>query len=957
MRFLRLLGLLAPLLLVAALWWRSGVGAQQLRYYAPEEYVRRADAFIRARYLRSDCSESAIRPRLRLSGDIPVPDRMWYENSYLAEDVRNFNNDPESYGWTFVIDDDCYLRGVNPTVHLVSLPFARPSRWLGTIFYSDPGADAQLRAAARTITLRRSEKPVAAKDQATTPVGGAQDVGPAGSVLLHFVGGKSQQAARVLPVSGGLLLRNQTRVGQSEEARLMGHQLPVGRIVRLETGDWLFLRAQKPRPVEETFVVLGPEKLVTASVMRQRNDRFDRETDDARLGVLPGPNQERSLLYLDLVAASIDSSLASLPEERARELSRSFDLRLSVRRDFQNRLGEVFRGFCLQKQREKGLSRVFPAGVTVQDGLTGDVMALASFPWEEDVTAFPPEDTATRRRLLRNQNLVLHPIGSAGKPFFYAAIAHTFPFLMSTVIEPYPASEKLRDVLHCEMEAGYKIPAGSGGPVDFRTALGISSNKYTVDLAALAMAASSVPAGTAASGGSLESLIPRDREIAWPLPGRSSGVQINGQTLGYAPDLGGFVFRENRRPQEPESSAAERCLSIDRFDEVRFREPLGLLTGADTYWGRDPVGLPSDPRSDQFERGYKTNRYDLMPWSPLLRHLSVGADEDQAWKIRASAQAISPERVNLAFNQITRMRGDFTNLLLGGGTSIWTNVQLTEAMSRLVTGRAVDARFAAEVLPRPQPNREGTAPPAERVLAPEIPILPAARTAVLEGISRVVQPGGTAAALQDEIRQLGAKFPDSRIDVFSKTGSPIIERRDPRNTALAMEQLVRRGRLALEGGTLVVKAGGATAPHRAPGFSGRAEFLRTLTRALQEVQKPTTGWLVAVLMEYMDDFAGDLRNPSAETPESPLYADRGVLRLNRDHRLFQARLLPVPGAVYVFSVVRRPAGAPDVPTPAEFSDPRTKVITVAIFLELGPDSKVAVAAAERILPELAPLLE
>ena len=39
MKFLRLLGLLSPLLLVGLLWWRSGAGAQQLRYYAPEEFA------------------------------------------------------------------------------------------------------------------------------------------------------------------------------------------------------------------------------------------------------------------------------------------------------------------------------------------------------------------------------------------------------------------------------------------------------------------------------------------------------------------------------------------------------------------------------------------------------------------------------------------------------------------------------------------------------------------------------------------------------------------------------------------------------------------------------------------------------------------------------------------------------------------------------------------------------
>lgn len=59
----------------------------------------------------------------------------------------------------------------------------------------------------------------------------------------------------------------------------------------------------------------------------------------------------------------------------------------------------------------------------------------------------------------------------------------------------------------------------------------------------------------------------------------------------------------------------------------------------------------------------------------------------------------------------------------------------------------------------------------------------------------------------------------------------------------------------------------------------------------------------------------------------------------------------------MFTVVVQPAGAPPgIPAPESFDDPGTRALTVAIHLNVGPDSEVAVAAAVAILPELAPLL-
>jgi hypothetical protein len=942
--------LLLPLVvagLAALLWWRSAPGTKSLRYYNAEKYVAHADALIQTGYLRADCREDRPRIEVRIA-NAPAAESGWYEDSYLSADVRNFNNDPDSFGWTFLIDDDCRLKGVNPSVHRIELPFTKPLRWLGSLFYSGAGAQAMLRSANRTVTLRQPQTPVGAKEEAQTFVGGREDVDETGAVLFHFAGGPGQPAARVFPVGSEAVVNNRVRRGQPERTLLLGHILYPGRIARIDTGDWLHMEAESPRKSAETFVYLGGSTLAAASRMRLENDRYQRITEDPRLGLLPSPGENEGSPYLDLVAGGIEAALTSLPEPQARELARGFDVQLTLERAVQLRLSQAFHKVAQGIQNQHP-DNPFAAGMTVLDGKTGDVLALATYPWEEDLADLSLEESE-RRRLLANQNLRLHPIGSAGKPFFYAAIAHAFPFLTGLVVDPHKENSAQRDILQCEIPQGYRVLEDVNTPVDFQTALQISSNRYTVELATLAMAASSIHA-TAAEP------IPRDPDVSWPLPGKSSGIRIGGRPLTYAPDLGRFVIPDKQRPEDPESTAAVRCRSLDNFEEIPFRTTLERLTGAATYLGTDPQGLPPGTTVGTLERAYRTGRYDLSLFAPLLDHLFIKTTEEQRWKIRTAAQQMSPERVNLAFNQITRMREDFVNLLLGGGTSIWTNVQLTEALSRLVTGRAVESRIVRRLLPRQDGKTVLPGAEAPRPLAPELDLLPTARQAVLEGIARTWISPGTAAAMAPAIRKLQADFPNDRIDLFSKTGSPILEHAVPRRVAQALEGLVGKTRLVVEGKILHVRTRVGEVAYAEPEQPGRQAFRDALERALRELGlgRPSRRF-VSYLADLLDDLNEDLKTGKDTDPDAPIVAQNGILRLNRNHRLFRQNLIPGNGAVYVFSLVRRPKGMAEIPSPADFANPDSRIITVALFFTVGPSSKLAVVAARDLIPTVAPLL-
>lgn len=962
----RALWLALALLLVAAaalvVRWMGGAG--DLSHYAPEEYVERANRFIRSGWLVGDCSGAQPRlvPRLDAA---PPAEAAWYQASYLAADVERFNREPESFGWAFVLDEGCRISGVNPVVHRVELPFGRDLRWLGWILYGGGASDAALRSPRRTITLVRPERPVAARDTATTEVGAGGELVQEGVVLLHFAGGASQPAARVWPVGDEVVVANRVRRESPEAARLLGHRLPVGRMARLETGDWLNLEAERPVRREETFVFLGGEALETASVVRRQNDRFERRSEDAGLGRIPDPADEGGLLYLDLVARSVDAALGALPAERARRLAQSFDLQLTVRRDLQRDLG---RRLAAEAERLRGGGLPFTAGLTVMDGKTGALLALASWPEADALAGVPELEPAAHRRLLQNQNLVRHPIGSAGKPFFFAAIAQAHPFLLDLEIDPHASEAARRELFHCELPSGYLVTGAAGadgGRVGFARALEVSSNRYTIELATLALAArEGVPRGFA---GPLTEAVPAAPGVAWPRPGASSGLSIGGRPLDHAPDLGEYVFASERAPRDRASAAAVRCNDMDRLELAPFRGPLDELTGAVSYRGRAPR-LPEGATRRELERSYGTARYDLAPWSPLVGHLLDGADEEAAAGVRGAFQSVSPERVDLAFNQITRLRQDFVSLLLGGATSTWTNVQLAESMARLVTGRAVEARIVEAVLPRDEGRRTGAVPAGAEAaggeteidLPPPLDLSSEVRGEVLAGLARVVEGGGgTARRLDDELGAVRAAFPGDAVWLFSKTGSPTLLRSVPRDTARALVRLVDARRLRLDGGRVVVVAGGRAVRWAPVGAAGRQAWNVALGRAMGEVGFPGRWGVMAAVRTVVDPAAAALA--AGGDPASvggPLRVGGGGLWLDRSDDLFRRRQVRGRGAVYVFTLVRVPGAgaATGVPTAEQLAAPEARVISGALHLGVGPNASRAVEAMERLLPEIAPLL-
>jgi cell division protein FtsI/penicillin-binding protein 2 len=936
------------LLLLAGTRWYWRTPRADATYYSPDGYVARANQMIAGGMLSADCSTDTIQMRTDFSR-ASESDVAWFRDSYLATDVQLFNRDPVSFAWPFVIDETCVLRGVNPVAHRVELPFAQDDRWLGSLLYRN-SADAHLRSADRTISLTSIAQVIPVAIQPTTAVGSLVGQRAAGSILFHYPRGPEQPAARVHFVGASVVVNNRSGPA-GETVRLLGQQLRMGAIARLETGDWLHLESASPRSAE-TFAFVGGSMHEFASHVRIANDRPTRSTDDPALGRVFDVAAGRSHTLLDVTVQGIE---AAIPRAADDDL-RNFSVLLSIDRSLHTQMDTAFTAAVPWIPGQ----RLFPAAMTIMNAKTGELLALPTFPSQRLVRESRSGDARERRRLVQNQNLIAHPIGSAGKPLLYAAIVDAHPFLRGLVITGHGPERSRKDLLQCELPTGYRL-LSDVGRIDLVTALETSSNEFTVTLGALALAAQRV--GPDWQQLPLRAWIPEDSSVTWPRSGQASGITISGRPLNFAPALGKYLVYGGEAAKG--SSASRRCEAMDRVEEAPFHQPLERIAAVPTYVGKAPVGLPDSTSNSVLDIGYRTANYDLRPWRPLVNHLQRDRDSIAVWQIRAAMQRMSPERVNLGLNQMKRLRADFINLLLGGGRSVWTNVQLAESFSRLVTGRDVEARLAIAVAPTEDMlQSQAFVRPAD-----SIQFDPDARDAVLKGMQRVVEGSGTASALRDELRALRAAYPGDRVIMFAKTGSPSVWTPVERMADTLTKRLIGRRQLQLRGRSLVVASSGSgLTPYAPTGAPERPDFERALREA---VRTSALGGSIEVLTRQLlrvaDRFEQEVRSsqhPSMRDVDGPIVVEQGRLTVNLDDPFFSQRLIEGDGAVLTLTLVRVPKAAimpdgfrSDIPTTSQMAHPDVRAITCVIYLATGPRSSVAVRVAKQLLPQLRALLD
>lgn len=958
---------------VVLLWSRQTL--EPLSYYSSRSYVQRTNDLIRRGALVFDCGADVV----KLTNRATAAEKEWFAASYLQNDVELFNRNRELFGHFFVVSD-CQLREINPFLRTIRLPFAKTTQWLGNIEYSGPGSDATLISAnGRTIAITRTVGPEPLRDGRTM----AGDDGSVSANVVHvdFAGGGRTPAVEVHSVEGTVVLEQRVKRGQPADVRLLGNAVGEGRITRLESGDWLHLSSGTPAPVSETFLYSGERRYERLSTVRTRNAARERvfTEEDPLLQWVGGDEGEEMLTFGDALARSVSNALQQVDPKRAEALREGFDLQLSIDRSLQARLDAALATHARRLMNDLAGGDPFAASVTVMDGKTGEILAAASFPGQSDLEGLSGISEDEERRLLVNHNFKRHPIGSVGKPFFYAAAATRHPFLLDLTVEPHaPAlrpdgGEGEREVLQFFLGRDYKLWPHADAPMDMRSAIERSCNKFTIELATLALAAPR-DLQDRTLGVPLSQVFARQPDVSWPLPGMvPSGPHIGGQLVDFPIGLGVYMKDDGRPvPRREVTTAAVTPGTLDRMDEPPFIEAFGDLTGVRTYGGGEAPGLPKEGNQAITQSAAVMLGYDLRPWATLLAKLMEGQDEERAWKVRAALQGVSPERVNLSLNQVTDFRTELVSLLLGGSTSQWTNVQLAEALSRLVTGRQIEATMVRAV--RSRDRKEVEEPPAVPPAPPlsEQSVSGEARTTVLEGMKRVILGAhGTARPMAQRVRELEQRFPGFNVAVFSKTGSPTVERPESKPTGEILRQMVRRGLLAYDGRHLTVSAdrnqGGISYAPR--GTAARAQYIAELTRAARvaarQLGRAAGPRVVSRIASYADRFERYrsqlvFDSPMAvrldEDTASPIHVVAGGLVLNRDHSIFDPTQQADSSAAYVMSIVKW-RGTGEVPTPEELNHPDSRVVTTVFYLDIGPGSAVAVDVARGMMPEIARLLE
>jgi cell division protein FtsI/penicillin-binding protein 2 len=768
-------------------------------------------------------------------------------------------------------------------------------------------------------------------------------------MLLYFVG-QTRPAARFYYVGDKVVINSRTIQGTNDEVRLMGYQMPIGRHAWIKTGDWLYMRgATTSRPLNETFIFSAGETRPIVTAVRQQNDKSQRfYPEDAKFG-WEVDQAGQPVPFFEILARRMDRILNHLPPEQAESLVED-NIQLSLRRDLQTHLNKAFHGECDNiRTNKKYDDKPFPAGITVMDGKSGKILAMSTYPWPEDLPQYT--ESKQRRLWLRNQNFVRHPIGSASKQFFYAAITETYPPLLDLEIDAYLENHHHKELLHCTLGGGYEIhtipPRDKNGKpirkrVDMMTALEKSSNKYTIELATLALAADR---STNLYGRNIKDWIPEDPNYSWPKK-RKRSIWIKGQNLRYAPDITGYI--DDKPP---------RCNTmIAHFETIGFRVPLEQLTGASTYLGK------ASHSSAPFDKSSRTRRYDMRIWTPLLSHLTKRLeltkkeDIELLWTVRSDFKGVSPERVNLAFNQINTLRGDYMSLLLGSGTGVWTNIQLAEAMSRLVTGRQVNAALVSAIL-----NEDGATETQSNKQPPLVPLRSEVREKVLIGSRRVAETG-TARSLRYTLRDLKKRYPNDKLFFYSKTGSPTLVSHVPKASGKALKILVSRSYLLFKNSALYIQFEGKI--HRYPSSAfdqGLSKVLRNTGTISKKERRKIVKALKKVFARFIANraqfsWANRAGLPDTDTIDSPLYLLEAQLKTNPQDKLFSKNKVKSKGANYVLSLVKVPqkvmGRSKSDPTVEQIAHPDTKVITIALHLEMGDISWRAVRVAKKLLKEI-----
>lgn len=869
-------------------------------------YRDSVDLFINANWLGYDAATRTIRP------NFPSDSAMarFYRDSFLQDDVEAFNAGDVS---AFRVDN-AQIIAVDATRHNVVLPFSAKERWRGSLYYR-PTTDlaTHLTGLQTDIELQSLTKGVGLHyqpAQAVLPAIGTRSAtrtAAAGEVVNLF-GAPNHYFGKAYMAAESVII-NQRANGIDSRITISGERIPVGNRARIMPGDILKLEWRVPNEPRYRYALLWQASTGRASVLsslRAINGGWQRT-----------PKTPNPPFAADLVQ-SIDSAVGA--EEgplAARRNSSKFDVVLTLDRDLQENVQSRLETFCRARQSQRP---PFRAAVTVMDTLTGDVLALASYPTKDDLQS-PSIAPGAKTRLLRNHNLSRLPIGSVAKVIFASAILQADPSLAGFTM-PDTGATSINSILGIAVKPPISDHAKSGGDdgvIDFRDFIEHSSNNYAVTLLTMAC--------------TIDPNRGRARQFRGPL--LATPLQLNGVPINRAPLYDPKTSDISLPLSSPARNGLSTCRTINTLELESWAKEITSLFDVDVSSHRSSTERPPGTGDDLV---------DTRVWMPVLEELyGDRTPRDHTFF------GVAPERENLALNLVQYYRGQFLSMILGGASSTWTNPKLCEIFSRLVTGKQVSTRLVAAVTD----SLEEPLPPHRRLAA--LPMNDDVRAALLDGMARVAGPNGTAKGLFKQLHELNkmlaARKPNEVLAFFSKTGSPRNELIAPTALTNAVNRLIAAKALKLDASGQIVYRG-TLVTDEIPEAAAEPAALTALRanvadRAVIRAAGTTPEWIIRACNQY---------NEALPEDRSGLFkTDRGLLV-----RMHGGTAVKATGATYVFTAAVYDASAIQVPgTPTSlplvdavrFSPKRA--VTVAINIEAqGNSVQVAVPFTKTILKDV-----
>lgn len=727
-RFLAVVAAVAVLAL-AVLILTFGAEEGLYQVYVPSGYLREVDRLIDHDKLEYDCESERIEPR-----GLDAGETFFLENSYLERDLGRWNGGDRR---PFVVEHrdlaggrcEGEVLGVNETFHNQRLPAYTASAWRGRLFFRQGQPTVALSSPDRRLEVSRAaweRLPLPASIYTDVWVGRRRDGRERGDERAEKMALKWREAGRMFASLEHVGDSAAVEVYQERPGMLLnGCAVRTGARLRLDGGDWLWL--QEEGRINEQYRVESGAEAGLLSFVTTVNGELRRRTFANRLPIA------------DEIAAAVDAAVASAARAKHQGGRDDFDVHLTLDAFFQDFVTRRLGAFCRRTYGRRPLR----AAVTLLEPASGRVLALASYPSAGDLEDLRLKAEVHKFVLEQNHNFLVHGIGSATKPFLAAAALATHPRLAQLTTPCHPGGDPPPRLMGYDF-GRYSLPpdCGAGGaPIDFRTFLEVSSNRYMLALGILGLAEWQAGQPVADRGAA---------PLAAP-----DGYRLAGVAAGSRPVL--TVVKD-----ESQVGATELAGVQDTPFYQRFRDLFG-----------HPVHYAAGPPDRALAMRY---------WGPV-----TDATGGLGREVALAFSPVTPERVNLRANLIQQARQDLYTNLLGLGSNRWSNLELAESLGRLVTGRKIAAHVVERVAVPAPAGEEGKGKRDEVLWELEqeikkarpapLPLEEASRRLVLDGMTAVVAgQRGTARALAPVLAAINARAPQGvSYSALGKTGTPSTE--------------------------------------------------------------------------------------------------------------------------------------------------------------------------------------